>query len=175
MNYLYHKVPENMKGKYLMPLNKLRKVYPKVYKEELKKYEGRGHLLKKRVWPWNCLWNDVIHLTAVHPRKLKIALLKSGAKSVKSKKWFRINVKNLKKSKTIVWTYPKGEGNKRNWGFVKYNIKDLKKYNKIGKDTLDYYKEKFSEGKKPLMFAWVPHILYKGKINISKCKIITLK
>ena len=44
MNYLFHMVPQNMQGNTLYPLNDLREVNPKIYKEHKKKYKGREHL-----------------------------------------------------------------------------------------------------------------------------------
>jgi len=67
MNFLYHLVPENMIGKILYPLNRLKSISPKSYKEQVKKYNKREHVLEKTILSLNCKWKDVIHLTAVIP------------------------------------------------------------------------------------------------------------
>ena len=62
MNYLYHKVPEDIKGNFLMPLNSLKKKYPSIYNKKVKKYEGRETLFNLKFPILNCLWNDQIIL-----------------------------------------------------------------------------------------------------------------
>ena len=39
MQYVYHMVPEELKGEYLIPLNELKSVYPNLYGEYIQKYK----------------------------------------------------------------------------------------------------------------------------------------
>ena len=181
MNYLYHIVPSNMKGNYLMPLNELKKVYPKIYKEEVKKYERRKHLLKERIKPFNCLWNDVLFLVSVSPKKLKKALKEAGKKEFTKTKWFKINPKQLEKVKTIIYLskailylYKSNKISEKNdlKQFRKFDPRKLNQYNYIPKETKKYYKEEIENGRKPLLFSFIPHILYKGNINVKKIKMV---
>ena len=42
--YAYHIKNDNFKGKFIYPLSELEEVYPAIYKQEVKKYQGRrGH------------------------------------------------------------------------------------------------------------------------------------
>ncbi|MBI2087070.1 MAG: hypothetical protein HYT69_02770 [Candidatus Zambryskibacteria bacterium] len=68
MEYLYHQIPKNMFGTLLYPLNVLKETHPEIYAEHAKKYVGREQLLTATVPPLNCLWNDVLHFTAIAPR-----------------------------------------------------------------------------------------------------------
>ena len=169
MNYLYHDVPENMKGNFLIPLNSMKKKNPSLYKDEVKKYKGRESLLKIKVPLLDCLWNDVVHLTAVHPRDLKKALVNSGMPKNITMKWFKINLKSLEQDKTIVYLYKYEDESK---DYKKFNHSDLKKYGRIPANTKKYFKKCYNEGYIPLIFHLVPHILYKGEINIKNCDII---
>ena len=171
MNYLYHRVPNNLTGKYIMPLNELRKVYPKVYDEEIKKYEGRESLLKIKIPILNCLWNDVLHMTAVHPDKVKLALKDSGYLMKKSE-WFKINPNLLDEENMIVYLYKSRLFNSKSSEFVPLRTNDLQKYSSIGTKTKEDFREEISHGRKPLLFHFVPHILYKGKIKISDLEVI---
>jgi hypothetical protein len=54
--------------------------------------------------------------------------------------------------------------------FVKYNPEDIAQYSVLPKETKDYYKEMLSQGKNPLLFHRVPHILFKGSLNTLKIK-----
>lgn len=166
-------VPLKMKGKYLMPLNEIKKIYPEIYKEEIKKYEGRKKILKIKIPQLNCSWNDVIHMGAIPPRKLKAALMKeSGFKDMKKNKWFQINPKSLDPKNTIIYLYSKGGYTKTPKDFVNFKAAEVGKYNKIGQRAKNYYKMMYKRGKKPLLFGFIPHFLYKGKIDISQCKVV---
>ena len=70
MAFIYHKVPADMSGNILYPLNVMEKINPEIYEKAVKKYEGREYLMRE-VIPWlNCLWNDVLHFSIVHPTKI---------------------------------------------------------------------------------------------------------
>ena len=163
MNCLYHICRGNLKGKYLMPLNELKKIYPEIYKKQVKKYEWRKETLKIKIPPLNCLWNDVIHMMAIHPKKIKNAFDKAGG-NLEFKRWFKINPKLLDKNNAIITM---GENS-----YIKFEPKELKKYNKISTKTLDYYKEKLNKNEIVLLFYKTHPILYKGKLKISDLEII---
>ncbi len=74
MEYLYHRVPPHMEGTILYPLNQLKDIHPKLYAQEVKKYEGRERLLLAEVQPLHCLWNDVLHMTAVSPDEVRVGM-----------------------------------------------------------------------------------------------------
>lgn len=71
MNWLYHHVPQPIKGTTLYPLNAIKEVYPDIYDQQLQKYHGRGRILQQKIPPLdNCLWNDVLFMVALDPREL---------------------------------------------------------------------------------------------------------
>ena len=173
MRYLYHVIPENLQGQYLMPLNQLKKNHPEIYQEHLKKYEGRESLLKFKIPKLNCLWNDVIHLTAVQPKKLDEAFREAEA-DLKWRKWFKVNPELLEPNRTIVYLYKKRPLIADPTEFVPFKVNDLSKYSHIGEKTRDYFKEEVSKGRRPLMFHLVPHVLYKGKLKIKDLEVIEI-
>ena len=59
--------------------------------------------------------------------------------------------------------------------WTEYNPNDLEKYNKPSNKTIDYYKRTLAEGERPLLWLFIPHILYKGSIDTSKLKIIEVE
>lgn len=173
MNYLYHGVPVLLEGKELMPLNDLKKEHPKMYKEEVKKYEGRKKLLKIKVPLLNCLWNDVLHFSAIHPKKIKKAIIESGFNAKYKWKFFKVNPKLFNLKKIIVYLYDYKIRNKPlKKDFVPFKVKDLPKYSKLKKATKDYYKKEIKNNKRPLMYHLVPHILYKGRLKIKDLEVI---
>lgn len=175
MAYIYHLVPESLKGKVLYPLNILKKKYPLIYKKQASKYAGEREKVMKRKIPYlDCLLNDVLHFTPVHPTKITKALKKAGYPT-KKLKWFKINANKLDPNKAIIYlfTYKKKESEfmaKDN--FRKFNIKNLYKYNEIPKRTIEYYKRELNSGRKPLRFLFIPHVFYKDKLDISNTDII---
>lgn len=165
-------VPEDMKGKILMPLNELKKVHPEIYKEHLKKYIGREILLKEKVPILNCLWNDVLFFTSVHPLKLKNALREAGSKWKGKNQWFKIDPRNIDPENTVVDLYKTPGLNLNPEDYVPFRISDLRKYSEIGPKTQEYFRNMLSKGRKPLPFHFVPHILHKGTLDTSKLDIV---
>jgi len=176
MNYLYHIVPKNMKGSTLYPLNQLKKKYPKIYNSEIKKYIRRKNILKKKLHYLNCYWTDVLFFTAVHPLKIKKALKKAGIIRKEKRKYLKIDPRSLNKKDAVIYLYKydtmKKEGTIDN--FIKFDPKKLSKYNKVPNKTIKYYKEKNKIGQRPLLFHFIPHIIYKSSLPIRKAKIIEI-
>jgi hypothetical protein len=103
MPYVYHAVPHLMKGTVLYPLNELKDREPALYDAHSTKYEGRKHLMKERI-PLldDCLWNDVLFLTAVHPAKFRKAYESAGFALKHPFQAFQFEVEDLAASSTAV-------------------------------------------------------------------------
>jgi len=174
MDYLYHAVPENLQGEYLMPLNELKGVHPEIYTKELEKYKGREKLLKVKIPQLNCLWNDVIHMTSVQPKKLDAAFSEAGTE-LEHRKWFKINPEFLEKNRLLVYLFPdKPFLDISAEDFADFREEDLERYGRMGEKTRDYFREMSAQGRSPMMFHLVPHILYKGKLNIGDLDVVKI-
>jgi len=174
MDYLYHRVPKNMSGTVLYPLNVLKQTHPEIYATHVKKYDDRQHLLTAEVLPLHCLWNDVLHFTAVSPHELKTNLAKAGVE-IDPISWYKIPVSMIEGDKSIAFIYRRDQSIIPN--FKEYETFDLKRmnvYRQVPEETIEYYKQKKAEGMRPLLFHLVPHILYKGSIDINGFEIITI-
>lgn len=172
MEYLYHRVPKNMSGNILYPLNTLKEIRPEIYAEQVKKYEGRERLLTAEVPPLNCLWNDVLHFTAVAPNELKANLAKAGI-DMPQQSWFKIPVTMIDGPNSIAFVYRRDLGVMPN--FKEYEPFDVAKmdiYRKVPEETIEYYREENKEGRRPLLFHLVPHVLYKGNIDTTGLEIV---
>lgn len=167
-NFLYHMVPNNMHGESLIPLNQLRGSYPKVYKSEVRKYRGREALLEVRIPTLDCLWNDVVFLTAVHPDTVREAFRKAKV-LIGGIKWFEIDPFKLDKERTTVYLY--NDSAERE--YVDFDPSDLNRYSQVSDETIQYYIRTFhGEGKNPFLFYKTPHILHKGQIDVKESRII---
>lgn len=173
MNYLYHWVPKDMKGEILYPLNVLKEKYPELYVLKSAKYTGRGELLEQVVPVLDCLWNDVIHLSAVHPKIVREALVEAGSKKDFKMTCYQIDPHLLDSEKTIVYLYSHSDDFEiKNEDFVKFDPNKIGEYSSLPQDTKDYYKEMFDKNIKPLVFHRVVHILYKGELNVKDFPVV---
>ena len=175
---MYHRVVENMQGTILYPLNQLRDRYPNTYAEHLKKYTGREHVLETRIpSPLDCLWNDALHFTAVHPSTLFDNLKRVGynADELVWKRWFKVPITLFNETDTIVCLYRRDirlVPEVRD--FQKFNPQKFDEYRTVPEETIEYYKEQYALGKRPLFFHHVPHILFKGTIDTSNLDVVEL-
>lgn len=173
--YLYHRVPEDMKGNILHPLNILKDINPELYLVKAKKYSNREHVMQQFIPTLECAWNDVLHFSVINPKELKEALVESGMKP-KEMKFYQIDPSLLDPKNTTIYIFKyKEKGDKMNpENFIDYDPDYLDEHTILPETTKNYYKEIFKKGEKPLVFMGVSHILYKGSIDISNLPVITV-
>jgi hypothetical protein len=172
--FLYHRVPKNMVGDILYPLNTLKTLLPEVYNEEVKKYKGRERIMEQVIPYFNCLWNDVLHFSPVPPREIKSALIEAGYTDEIILHAYKISPDFLEKDKTIVYLYrPKNRTYTLSKNdFIPFNPDAILEYAMLPLATKKYYKECIAKGGDPLLNHGVPHILYKGTISVADLSII---
>lgn len=175
MQYLYHFVPKDMQGGILYPLNELKQKYPELYKKQVKKYEGREFVMDQIIPVLDCKWNDVLHLSAIHPQEVKNALIEAGRSDQFSLMCYQIDPNILDAKETIVYkNLYENQEKKEGSNFEEYKPDEIEKYSTLPQATKKYYRKMYESGERPLVFAWAPHILYKGSIDISGLPIITV-
>lgn len=167
MQKLYHFVPKDMVGDTLYPLNELKEKYPEVYKKQKSKYKGREFVTERKIPYLDCLWNDVLHLTAVHPREVK-----EGLGSSRTFKAFVVDPHQLEPSNTVVYLYEEKGRDLKESDFTPYDPEEIGQYAGLPEETKSYYEKMQEAGKRPLMFVRVPHILYQGSIDTSDLKVV---
>lgn len=162
---LYHRKQQNFFGDTLYPLNTLKKIYPDIFHIQVKKYNNRQPLLSKHINIFDCLWNDVIHLTAIPPATFNKTLRTLGilGEDKPDFEFFEIDTADLNKHNLCVYFNDGVHESK----YILFDEKEHKKYNFFPKETLEYFKKKIDQGEKPLLFNYVPHFLYKGNIDID--------
>jgi hypothetical protein len=171
MNHIYHLVPRKpVVGQKILPLNRLREIDEELYKYYAKKYEGREFVMEYRIPPLNCIWNDVVFLNAIPPRDLFEAYKITGRTMFK-RRFYKIDPAQLDHFQMSVLVYGENNGVETKT-FVPFQTSDLKDYSKIPERTMRHYREVSGNNKTGLMFAYVPHILYKGEIDISQVEIV---
>ncbi len=173
MNYLYHWVPPAMTGTQLVPLNQLRNISERAYNFAVRKYMGREDVREFFIPPLDCYWGDVIFLTAVHPNDVKKAYTGCGLDLMK-KRFFRIDPAKLDPGLATVWLFKTRYTTAMEaTEFVKFDPAQLEKHSHITEQTLNHYREQSSINRQNVfVFAYVPHIMYKGTIDVRDAEII---
>ncbi len=163
-----------MKGDTLYPLNILKDKYPEIYASGIEKYKGREQVMEWFIPNLNCFWNDVIHLTALHPKIVKEALVEAGYKGNYITRCYEIDPSILTVENTIVYLYKSEpeDGKFDPENFVEFKPKDIEQYAIIPQSTKEHYKRSIENGKMPLTFAWVPHIFFKGSVDVKDLNIV---
>jgi len=176
MQFLYHRVPSNMHGTVLYPLNELRDVAPVIAARQAAKYNDRPMLMRRRVPILDCLWNDVLHLSPVHPSIIKRELLAAGG-SPPPRAWrcFVIDPNGLDRARTTVFlatrtryagdAFPLEE-------FVSFDPVNLERYAVFPPTMREYFAEEVTAGRRPLLYTSIPHILYRGSIDTEGLTIV---
>ena len=177
MIYLYHRIPKNVEGNILYPLNRLKEKHPATYEQAAAKYIGREHVKELRIPVLDCLWNDVLHFSSVHPKEIKQALVEAGRNvDLVTMNCYQIDPKLIEPQNAIVYLYAqadyKDKMNEEN--FVPYNPDEIAKFSEMPQATKDYYKEAIAKGEEPLLYHKIPHILYKGTVDITNLPIISV-
>lgn len=162
-----------MKGTELIPLNKMLEVDPELRAKYLEKYKGREEILERKLPLLDCLWNDVVQLLPLHPRQLFELQKELGLiTEIPDYKYYQINTSTLDPSQTVVYfkTAP-GEENVTVQWLEDVNLDDLQT---VPPATIDYYKSMVGTGEPVFNYQFVPHIIYKGTVDVSSAKIISL-
>ncbi|MEO8446412.1 MAG: hypothetical protein ABI528_02895 [bacterium] len=132
--------------------------------------------MQHRIPVMHCLWNDVLHFSAVNPSEIKQALIEAGRNSDFEMISYQVDAKLLTPEDTIVYLYAhdKVEDKLNPENFTAYNSDEVSKYSSMSQATKDYYKEIYLEGRQPLLFHRIPHILYKGTLDIKYLPIVSV-
>ena len=175
-SYLYHRVPADLKGHILYPLNQLKSIYPSLYVTQAASYQGREAVMQARLPILDCLWNDVIHFSPVHPSKVQQALADAGF-ARKQRRYYEVEPleKGFNATNAVIFLHQRVNLEKfrlEEADFRVFNLAGLSSLGEIPEATEAYYREMFEQGKNPLTYLYVPHILYKGRLDIRGVKVI---
>jgi len=166
MSFVYHGCPEIMKGSVLYPLNELRTRHPEVYRRALAKYEDHPDRAKlpSTILPLlDCLWNDVLHCSPIHPPRLDDAWRAQGVERVPRKTFFQIPVDRVGHHPVAVM-----RGRELEW----LNTACFQEITAVPAETVEWYRKLARQERFGAHFVGVPHILVKGPIDIEGVEIV---
>ncbi len=177
--FVYHRVPLQLRGTVLYPLNELRDVYPDLFAELRKNYASREDIAYLRIPPLgNCLWNDVLFFSPVHPELHKAALEKEGHLLPSGwRRYFQIDASLLNPADAVIYdmhtaywsgTFDVEEASAElGRECVPYDAGRLKEYSQVPQGARDFYAGVGSGAPLPL-FLWIPHVLYRGRLDLTQ-------
>ena len=173
MQALFHTVPDRMVGTVLHPLHELEDIEPEAWRQEREKYAGREQVLEKRVPPLDCLWNDVLHLSAVHPADIIAALRGVGLEPLR-RRFFEIDPFDLDSSRTVVFVNHRASAADDPDGsqWMPFQPDALTELSTFNEASRRYYRECAQVGRRPLLWGYLPHVLYRGPLDTRAFRII---
>ena len=175
-HWLYHRVPDPIVGDTLYPLNRLDRIYPEVAAKEKRKYDLRKNLVAVRLPILNCLWNDVIHLSPLHPSKIKESLIKAGClQQAPRRSYFVIDPQSLEPGGAVFFRHSKDTNGNYDFLAEDFSLFESSRYRElesVPEEQLAYFIQMRNEGKKPLLWARTSHVLFQGEIKIKDVEIV---
>lgn len=166
-NRLYHIVPKDLEGDFLYPLHELARERPHLARAAAEKYVGREHLMDVVIPILDCRWNDVLHLTPLHPKKTKQALVAAGFPA-REFRFFVIPPAAIAKGAAVHFENSKDTGGRYDFESGEFTPFDLATYREleaVPEAQVRYFSESKRCGVRPLLWARTPHVFYRGSLD----------
>ena len=185
VQYVYTIYRKDFVGNILFPLNEMKEKegYTHVFARENKKYEGREKLKELVIPTLQCLWNDVVFLSPLHPNAIYKELVKIGYQ-VSEINFLKIPVDILKNKRVTCFYIPSEpllpslDHTFSEEQFTRFDCAHYSELKELPKRTSDYFHNVFDStcpAKLPLRFHHIPHVLCQDSINISDKRISIIK
>jgi hypothetical protein len=147
-----------------VPLNELKNVSLDVYQREKAKYEGRERVMNITIPRLDTAWNDVLHLSPIHPSELKNAFVEEGGNPDDfPSDWYKIPITLIAPESAVL---------SRGGDFLVYDPETLINETHVPEATRGHYRESIAAGKRTFFFEHAPHLLFKGSIPLAECSKI---
>ena len=172
---LYHRKSPDFRGSVLYPLNALREVAVDLYERQRTKYAGREEILRQRVPLLNCLWNDVLHFSPVHPACVA-KLARTHGLGWGEAEWFEIDAiaAGFTSANTAVFRYTdtRLESPFPDEEFEAFEIERVAGMTDLPASTREYYRTVAASGGRYLIFVGVPHVLHRGPVDVAQARLV---
>jgi hypothetical protein len=167
--FLYHALPERMRGETLFPLNRLRDVDLELYEAERAKYTGREELLELRIPVLAVRWNDALHLAPIHPRLLAAAWLEAGLElPARAGAFFEIPVERVDAARTV-WF---GRGALPLDDVVPFDPAAYRELEQAPAAYVEYLRGCRERGRRARPFAYLPHVLVAAPLDVAGLRVV---
>ena len=166
---VYHLVPRELRGSVLYPLNQLKSVFPDLAAQQFTKYHDRAHVPSTPIPPLQCLWNDVLMFSPVHPRDIRAALARAGHHRPPWR-WFEIPIMPFTSENTVLYL-PKAY--ETTPPFLAYSPETLLQYTAFPPLQEALYRQ-IAPGNPVILFNGIVHVMYRGVIDLQDVHVITV-
>lgn len=192
--FVYHAVPNAMVGDVLYPLNELERVVPAAYELQRGKYHGREAVLEARISQEGLLFNGTVHCAPLHPYRLYAARREFGFDGPQTRAspgagkyfgglFFEIPVERIAVHPTVWYRwetpwingYP-GEDVPATPPLDEFEEFELERYQELADVPAahrSYLRRMKDEGRRPLTFVHIPHVLVAGAIDITGLRVVS--
>jgi hypothetical protein len=154
-----------MVGTGLVPLSTLQQALPEMGEQKGAKYRGREHVAAIYIPCLSCTWVDVIQMFAVSPKLIQERRRLVGDPM---RPFFEIESDSLDIDRLCVYYR-----NDKETGEPIFDPFDpALPLDRPGEGFEEWYREEAAKGHRLRTFVGIPHILYKGEIDISNCPIV---
>jgi hypothetical protein len=190
-SFVYHAVPNAMVGELIYPLNELAQFEPAAYELQRGKYLGREAVLDARIDRQGLLFNSTVHCAPLHPYRLFAARRELGfdpqrAQASRDNRFgglfFEIPVERIAHHPTrwYRWETPWINGYPDEDVAAEAPLDEFEPFDVERYQALDdvpaahraYLRRMKDEGKRPLTFVHIPHVLVVGAIDIRGFRVI---
>lgn len=181
--YVYHRRMDIFIGDWLVSLNMMPFMdgYSKIYEKAISKYQGRERLLQRVIPTLNCLWNDVIFLSPLHPN-IQYKEHKRIGFTPRSVKFFKIPIEVLEDKRVTVWkwlSYKKYSSDdpirESIYSYCAFDFSRYQELDELPNDTKEFYIQSFDPANPTVYprFTWyrIPHILCQDPIDLTDERI----
>lgn len=172
MTSVYHVLSDPLVGSVLYPLNELRDRDPATFERARAKYEGREQVMELRVPLLNCLWNDVLHFSPVHPAEILEALEAVGV-TPDRRRFLEVDSIELEPSRTVLFLNSTDREHRFDEGQWKWlDPRTVARHARLPQASRAYYAACARDGTRPFLFAHVPHVLFRGSVDVRRLTVL---
>lgn len=182
--FVYHMVPNDLRGNVIYPLNQLVAIHADLYEQQKAKYINREASMDFRIPGIDVLWNSTVHCAPLHPYFIRRAREKVGIVPLSPLPLmaFKIPLDRILVH-PVVWYWCRtfwinGAPNENvplTPPLDEFEPFDAARYKELADVTAGYvpYLGRMKErGERPLTFPQIPHVLVAGPIDISGLSIV---
>ncbi len=180
--FVCHFQPPQMHGATLVPLNLLKSMHLETYEQEAKRYTGREKLMKRVIPILDCLWNDVIHLSPIHPQRVLDVWKQEGMISSQKKDavfpTFKIPVEKLIESQTVCFqsfNFVRGSYDSLLDKYWRFSSTEYREQVEVHDDQVRVWRANRDAKQMRFWYSHTMHILARQEIDVSDCEIVVCR
>lgn len=162
-----------MRGDKLIPLSQMQSKDLELHDKYLEKYKGREEIVERKIPLLGCLWNDVVQLLPLHPKKVFECQMKLGLiTTMPNYKYFEIDLSTLDPKRTVVYfkTAPGEENVTVKW-LRDVNLDELQE---VPDATRRYYESLVGKDEPVFNYQFVPHVVYMGVVDVASSGVVNI-